>query len=189
MSAQLLAGNWYDYSDLDFSTSAYFTEFFARKLLEGEMPPDVAVLKVDVPDGATPQTPWRVTRQALHRFGFLPEFVGRFPVLVGLDALDEDALVRILTEPKNALVKQYQKLFEMDGVKLKFTKGALQAVAGLGPRRPRRAIRIKREPQDVAGLGPRRSRRAIRIKREPQDVAGLGSRRPSRASQIRHVSP
>lgn len=68
VSAQLLAHNWYDYSDLDFSASAYFTELFARKLLEGEMPQDVAVLKVDVPDGATPQTPWRVTRQALHRY-------------------------------------------------------------------------------------------------------------------------
>ena len=68
VSAQLLAANWYDYSDLDFSGAAYFTEFFARKLLGGEMPPDVAVLKVDVPFGATQQTPWRVTRQAMHRY-------------------------------------------------------------------------------------------------------------------------
>ncbi len=68
MSAQLLAQTWYDYSDLDFSAAAYWTEFFARKLLEEQMPPDVAVLKVDVPSNANEQTPWRVTRQALHRY-------------------------------------------------------------------------------------------------------------------------
>jgi 5'-nucleotidase len=68
MSAQLLDKNWYDYSDLDFSGAAYFTELFARKLLEGQMPPDMAVLKVDVPFQATPQTPWRVTRQGLHSY-------------------------------------------------------------------------------------------------------------------------
>ena len=64
----------------------------------------------------------------------IPEFIGRLPVIAPLHELDEEALVRILTEPKNALVKQYQKLFEMDGVKLKFTDGALCKVAreGLG---------------------------------------------------------
>ena len=60
----------------------------------------------------------------------IPEFVGRLPVIAPLHELDEAALVDILTKPKNALVKQYQKLFEMDGVKLRFTKGALAAVAG-----------------------------------------------------------
>ncbi|MCB9742215.1 MAG: ATP-dependent Clp protease ATP-binding subunit ClpX [Alphaproteobacteria bacterium] len=62
-------------------------------------------------------------------FGMIPEFVGRVPVLATLAELDEDALVRILTEPRNALVKQYKKLFEMEGVELKFTEEALQAIA------------------------------------------------------------
>ena len=70
-----------------------------------------------------------VMPQDLVKFGLIPEFVGRVPVVVSLDALDKDALVKILTEPKNALVKQYQKLLEYDMVKLVFTPGALEAVA------------------------------------------------------------
>ena len=65
----------------------------------------------------------------LVKFGLIPEFVGRLPVIATLEELDEEALVQILQEPKNALVKQYQKLFEMEKVKLKFTDGALVAVA------------------------------------------------------------
>lgn len=65
----------------------------------------------------------------LIKFGLIPEFVGRLPVIATLEELDEEALVQILQEPKNALVKQYQKLFEMEKVKLKFTDGALVAVA------------------------------------------------------------
>ena len=65
----------------------------------------------------------------LLRFGMIPEFVGRLPVLATLDDLDEDALVRILLEPRNALVKQYRKLFDMEEVLLKFTEGALGAIA------------------------------------------------------------
>ena len=65
----------------------------------------------------------------LLKFGIIPELVGRMPVLTALDALDRDDLVRILTEPKNALVKQYQKLLSYDGVALAFDKGALEAVA------------------------------------------------------------
>ena len=61
--------------------------------------------------------------------GLIPEFIGRLPVVVTLSALEEDALVRILTEPKNALVKQYQKLFALDGVKLVFDEDALQEIA------------------------------------------------------------
>src|SRR6202142_2419496 len=72
---------------------------------------------------------YEVQPEDLLKFGLIPEFVGRLPVLATLHELNEEALVDILTKPKNALVKQYQKLFEMDGVKLKFTKGALQAVA------------------------------------------------------------
>ena len=65
----------------------------------------------------------------LLRFGLIPEFVGRLPVIATLEDLDETALVRILTEPKNALTKQYSKLFDMENVKLKFTDGALRAIA------------------------------------------------------------
>ena len=61
--------------------------------------------------------------------GLIPEFIGRLPIVVTLEALDEDTLVRILTEPKNALVKQYQKLLEMDGVKLDFDEAALHLIA------------------------------------------------------------
>lgn len=65
----------------------------------------------------------------LQKFGLIPEFVGRLPVIVTLEALDEAALVRILTEPKNALVKQYQKLMELDGVTLEFKDAALSSIA------------------------------------------------------------
>ena len=71
----------------------------------------------------------QVQPEDLLKFGLIPEFIGRLPVLATLHELNEDALIDILTKPKNSLVKQFQKLFEMDGVKLKFTKGALQAVA------------------------------------------------------------
>ena len=63
------------------------------------------------------------------KFGLIPELIGRLPAIVSLDSLDKDALVRILTEPKNALVKQYKKLFELDGVELDFEPEALEAVA------------------------------------------------------------
>ena len=65
----------------------------------------------------------------LIKFGLIPEFVGRLPVSVSLNALDEAALVKILTEPKNSLVKQYKKLFELDGVTLEIDKAALKAIA------------------------------------------------------------
>ena len=70
-----------------------------------------------------------VEPEDLLKYGMIPEFIGRLPVIAPLHELSEDALVQILTQPKNALVKQYQKLFEMDGVKLKFGKGALSKVA------------------------------------------------------------
>lgn len=65
----------------------------------------------------------------LIKFGMIPEFVGRVPVVVSLDPVDEDTLLRILTEPKNSLVKQYKKLFELDDVKLEFKEEALRAIA------------------------------------------------------------
>ena len=72
----------------------------------------------------------------LLKFGLIPEFVGRLPVIATLTDLDEDALVTILSEPKNALVKQYQRLFEIEGAQLTFTEDALRAIA-------RRAIERK----------------------------------------------
>ncbi len=71
----------------------------------------------------------QVQPEDLLKFGLIPEFIGRLPVIATLHELNEDALVDILTKPKNALVKQFQRLFEMDGVKLKFAKTALTAVA------------------------------------------------------------
>ncbi|MBP5305189.1 MAG: ATP-dependent Clp protease ATP-binding subunit ClpX [Lachnospiraceae bacterium] len=71
----------------------------------------------------------QVMPQDFVKFGLIPEFVGRVPINVALDLLDEKALVRILTEPKNALTKQYNKLFELDGVELEFTPEALDAIA------------------------------------------------------------
>src|SRR5436853_1518797 len=79
------------------------------------------------------RTQWELLHEVqtedLLKYGMIPEFIGRLPVIAPLHELSEEALVDILVKPKNALVKQYQKLFEMDGVKLKFTKGALTAVS------------------------------------------------------------
>jgi len=71
----------------------------------------------------------QVTPEDLLKYGYIPEFIGRLPMLASLTELDEEALVQILTEPKNALTKQYQKLFEMEGVRLRFTDGALVSIA------------------------------------------------------------
>ena len=70
-----------------------------------------------------------VVAHDLVKYGLIPELVGRIPVITALDALDEDALVRILTEPKNSIIKQYQNLFDMDNIKLRFTDDALSAIA------------------------------------------------------------
>src|ERR1039458_1829497 len=76
---------------------------------------------------------WELLREVqpedLLKYGMIPEFVGRMPVIAPLHELDEASLIDILTNPKNALTRQYQRLFDMDGVKLRFTKGALSAVA------------------------------------------------------------
>ena len=76
-----------------------------------------------------------LTPQDLIKFGLTPEFVGRLPVIVALDELDEEALVRILTEPKNSLVKQYQRLLLLDGVKLEFEPEALREIARIAIRK------------------------------------------------------
>ena len=70
-----------------------------------------------------------MTVEDLRKFGMIPEFLGRLPVIFSLDGLTEDMLVRILKEPKNAILKQYQKLLAMDEVRLDFDDGALHAIA------------------------------------------------------------
>ena len=77
----------------------------------------------------------QVLPQDLVKFGLIPELVGRVPVTVALNMLDKDALIDILTKPKNALVKQYQKLLEIDGVELEFDEGALQEIAEISLKR------------------------------------------------------
>lgn len=76
-----------------------------------------------------------LTTADLVKFGMIPEFIGRIPIITTLDKLNSEDLVRVLTEPKNALVKQYKKLLSLDGVDLKFTDGALKAIAGLAIQR------------------------------------------------------
>ncbi len=73
----------------------------------------------------------KVTTEDVRTFGMIPEFIGRLPVLFAMDALDEDMLVKILTEPKNAIISQYQELMALDGVKLSFTDEALHHIAKL----------------------------------------------------------
>jgi ATP-dependent Clp protease ATP-binding subunit ClpX len=70
-----------------------------------------------------------VMPEDLLKFGMIPEFVGRLPVITSVHNLDRDALIQILTEPRNALVKQYRRLFELDGVDLEFTPDSLEAIA------------------------------------------------------------
>ena len=77
----------------------------------------------------------QIIPEDLLKFGLIPEFIGRLPIITALEKLTEDDLVRILTEPKNALVKQYKKLLSLDGVNLKFTDGALKAIADLAIQR------------------------------------------------------
>lgn len=76
-----------------------------------------------------------LTTEDLVKFGLIPEFIGRIPIISTLDGLEEKDLIRILTEPKNALIKQYQKLFSLDNVELTFSDGALQEIAQLAIRR------------------------------------------------------
>lgn len=87
--------------------------------------------------------------QDLLRYGLIPEFVGRVPIIVTLDALDIDALIKILTEPKNSLVKQYKKLFELDGVDLEFKEDALRSIAEEALRRNTGARGLRAIIEDV----------------------------------------
>jgi len=86
---------------------------------------DIPVNNSDLLDELFPQA----LPQDFVKFGLIPEFIGRVPINVALQSLDEEALLRILREPKNAIVKQYQKLFDMDNVELEFTDEALALVA------------------------------------------------------------
>jgi len=76
-----------------------------------------------------------VQPEDLLKYGLIPEFIGRLPVISTLDELDEESLMRVLVEPKDSIVKQYQKIFEMENVKLKFTDGAVRAIARLAVER------------------------------------------------------
>jgi ATP-dependent Clp protease ATP-binding subunit ClpX len=87
--------------------------------------------------------------QDLLRYGLIPEFVGRVPIIVTLEALDIDALVKILTEPKNALIRQYKKLFELDGVDLEFMDDALQAISDEALRRNTGARGLRAIIEDI----------------------------------------
>src|SRR5258708_13080510 len=89
-----------------------------------------------------------VGREDVLKFGLIPEFIGRLPVVATLEDLDEGALMEILTKPKNALVKQYGRLFEMEGVKLSFTDDALRSVAtrAIARRTGARGLRSIMEP-------------------------------------------
>jgi ATP-dependent Clp protease ATP-binding subunit ClpX len=90
-----------------------------------------------------------VTSDDLCEFGMIPEFVGRLPVLAPLNPLDEDALIRILTEPRNALVRQYQKLFEMEGAELVFEDGALREIARKAKNRDTGARGLRSIVEDI----------------------------------------
>jgi len=91
----------------------------------------------------------QVTADDLIEFGMIPEFVGRLPVLAPLDPLDEDAMIKILTEPKNALVRQYQKLFEMEGAEVEFDTNSLQEIAKLAKARETGARGLRSIVEDV----------------------------------------
>lgn len=90
-----------------------------------------------------------VEPEDLLKFGMIPEFIGRFSVVATLDPLDEQDLVSILTKPKNALVKQYMKYFEMEGIKLKFTEGSLKATAQLAMKKRTGARALRSILEDV----------------------------------------
>ncbi|MGC4084700.1 MAG: ATP-dependent Clp protease ATP-binding subunit ClpX [Vicinamibacterales bacterium] len=87
-----------------------------------------------------------VRPEDLHKFGLIPEFIGRLPMISTVEQLDKEALVRILVEPKNALVKQFRKLFELDGVDLEFTRDAIDAIAEMALRRGIGALRAAVDP-------------------------------------------
>ena len=92
-----------------------------------------------------------VQPEDLHKFGLIPEFIGRLPVVASVLPLDRSALIDILTGPRNALVKQYQKMFDLDGVELHFDKDALEAIADLAVKRGTGARGLRAILEDVLG--------------------------------------
>lgn len=92
-----------------------------------------------------------VLPEDLHKFGLIPEFIGRLPVVTTVTQLDREALIQILTEPKNALVKQYQRMFELDAVELEFDSGALEAIADLAVLRQTGARGLRAILEEVLG--------------------------------------
>ncbi|MCL7750257.1 ATP-dependent Clp protease ATP-binding subunit ClpX [Guyparkeria hydrothermalis] len=94
-----------------------------------------AEVKSELDQKATDELMAQIESEDLTRFGLIPEFIGRLPVIATLTELDEDALIRILTEPKNALTKQYERLFEMEDVELEFREDALREIAKKAIRR------------------------------------------------------
>jgi ATP-dependent Clp protease ATP-binding subunit ClpX len=92
-----------------------------------------------------------VLPEDLHKFGLIPEFIGRLPVVTTVTPLDQDALMQILTEPKNALVRQYQRMFELDGVQLDFEHSALEAIADLAVLRKTGARGLRAIMEEVLG--------------------------------------
>ncbi|GAB3577463.1 ATP-dependent Clp protease ATP-binding subunit ClpX [Leifsonia lichenia] len=92
-----------------------------------------------------------VLPEDLHKFGLIPEFIGRLPVVTTVTPLDQDALMQILTVPKNALVRQYQRMFELDGVQLDFEQPALEAIADLAVLRKTGARGLRAIMEEVLG--------------------------------------
>ncbi|MEY9953756.1 ATP-dependent Clp protease ATP-binding subunit ClpX [Leifsonia sp. EB34] len=92
-----------------------------------------------------------VLPEDLHKFGLIPEFIGRLPVVTTVTPLDQDALMQILTVPKNALVRQYQRMFELDGVQLEFEQSALEAIADLAVLRKTGARGLRAIMEEVLG--------------------------------------
>jgi ATP-dependent Clp protease ATP-binding subunit ClpX len=92
-----------------------------------------------------------VLPEDLHKFGLIPEFIGRLPVVTTVSPLDQAALMQILTEPRNALVKQYQRMFEIDGVELEFDQAALESIADLAVLRQTGARGLRAILEEVLG--------------------------------------
>ncbi|MFT4135101.1 MAG: ATP-dependent Clp protease ATP-binding subunit ClpX, partial [Microbacterium sp.] len=92
-----------------------------------------------------------VQPEDLHKFGLIPEFIGRLPVVTSVTPLSQDTLVEILTVPKNAFVKQYQRMFAIDGVELEFEDDALRAIADLAVARKTGARGLRAILEDVLG--------------------------------------
>ena len=92
-----------------------------------------------------------VLPEDLHKFGLIPEFIGRLPVVTSVSRLDQEALIEILTGPKNAFVKQYQRMFELDGVQLEFEEDALRSIADLAVERKTGARGLRAILEDVLG--------------------------------------